>query len=153
MVRKSLHNEEDFEEVLKRLNLLNETSLRKWGRMSSAQMLVHCDRVLQVATGKIILPEIHPFLRLIGIVTKKEMWLFNNGIPPDMPTFRTVKCNERYDFEVSRKDLLNTLNEFCVVSSSGKLPVRHPLFGEMRYEDWGFLEYKHLNHHLKQFGL
>lgn len=116
-------------------------------------MLAHCDKILKVANGELVLPEIHPALRLIGVATKKEMWIFNNGIPPNMPTFSLVKVEQHCNFEACRNILLASLEKFKTISKKGNLPKWHPLFGEMSHKDWGFLQYKHLNHHLKQFGL
>jgi hypothetical protein len=30
---------------------------------------------------------------------------------------------------------------------------KHPFFGPMTAEEWGIISYKHLDHHLKQFGV
>ena len=29
----------------------------------------------------------------------------------------------------------------------------HPVFGELNFEEWVLLHYKHVRHHLKQFGM
>jgi len=44
------------------------------------------------------------------------------------------------------------MDRFLQTCEQKKLPKNHPLFGSMTPEDWGFLQYKHMNHHLKQFG-
>jgi len=81
------------------------------------------------------------------------MWVFNNGIPQNMPTFQKLIVNFECDFDESKTNLLNTLKDFREVSINRELPDRHRLFGKMTEKDWGFLEYKHLNHHLKQFNV
>lgn len=121
--------------------------------MDVCQMLKHCDLILQVPLRKIELPKINPFFEAIGIITKWEMWVFNNGIPQNMPTFQKLIVNFECDFDESKTNLLNTLKDFREVSINRKLPDRHRLFGKMTEKDWGFLEYKHLNHHLKQFNV
>ncbi len=90
---------------------------------------------------------------LIGITAKKEMWLFNNGIPHNMPTFQKLIVNFECDFEMARKTLLQTLKDYLEVYNNNQLPENHALFGKMKEKDWGFLEYKHLDHHLKQFNV
>lgn len=116
-------------------------------------MLLHCDKVLQIALNKVILPKTNPVILGIGILTKIEMKIFNNGIPPNMPTYGILIVKENCNFEQCRTDLLRTIDEFLFFSKQNKLPQRHMLFGEMSAKDWGRMEYKHLNHHLKQFGL
>lgn len=121
--------------------------------MDVCQMLKHCDLVLQVPLRKIELPAINPLFQTIGILTKLEMRVFNNGIPRNMPTFQKLIINFECDFGESKTNLLNTLTNFHEASVNKGLPDRHRLFGKMTEKDWGFLEYKHLNHHLKQFNV
>ncbi len=121
--------------------------------MSVSQMLFHCHLILQIALKKIDLPEVNFFIRFIGVVTKKEMWVFNNGILHNMPTFQKLIVNFECDLEMARKTLLQTLEDYRKVYRNNQLPEYHALFGAMREKDWGFLEYKHLDHHLKQFNV
>ena len=152
-MKKSLFNENDLAEIKVRISLLEVSAKSKWGKMNASQMLCHCDKILQVGLGKIILPKRNFIIKTIGIITKTEMKIFNNGILPNMPTFKEVKVFENCNFEKSRVDLLTTLDEFLEKSEKGNLLSHHELFGKMTKYDWGFLEYKHLNHHLKQFGI
>ncbi|CAA7197487.1 hypothetical protein CHRY9293_03552 [Chryseobacterium potabilaquae] len=116
-------------------------------------MLRHCDYVLQVPLEKINLPSVNLLFETIGMITKIEMQIFNNGIPRNMPTFQKLIINFECDFDESKEKLFMTLDEYWAVFKNGNLPEKHVLFGVMKKEDWGFLEYKHLNHHLKQFGI
>ncbi|WP_292009216.1 DUF1569 domain-containing protein [Chryseobacterium sp.] len=153
MVRKSLHNPLYFDEIIKRIYLLSENSSGNWGKMSVSQMLFHCHLILQIPLKNIDLPKANFFIMLIGITAKKEMWLFNNGIPHNMPTFQKLIVNFECDFEMARKTLLQTLKDYLEVYNNNQLPENHALFGKMKEKDWGFLEYKHLDHHLKQFNV
>ncbi|WP_326983505.1 DUF1569 domain-containing protein [Chryseobacterium sp. MYb264] len=153
MVKKSLHNRIYFNEIIERISNLSENSQRKWGTMDVSQMLCHCHLVLQIPLQKIEIPEINPFFKAIGILTKKEMQIFNNGIPRNMPTFQKLIVNFECNFDEGRKNLLKTLDEYWEVYQKDNLPSSHRLFGEMKEKDWGFLEYKHLDHHLKQFNV
>ncbi|MBW8362304.1 MAG: DUF1569 domain-containing protein [Kaistella sp.] len=152
-MRKSLFHPEDLEEIKERINKIAENSVPKWGKMEPAQMFRHCDKILQIALGKIILPKINPLVKWIGVATKKEMHVFNNDIPPNMPTFTEVTVTEKCNFEKSKQELLFTIDEFIENSEKNGLLYEHALFGKMTVEEWGFLQYKHLNHHLKQFGV
>jgi len=153
LVRKRLSNPTYYREIVDRISGLSGNSSAKWGKMNVCQMLRHCDLVLQVALAKIELPEINILFRVIGAVTKVEMYVFNNGIPRNMPTFQKLIVNFECDFDESKTNLLKTLEEFRVASENKKLPENHRLFGNMTEKDWEFLEYKHLDHHLKQFNV
>ncbi|ASK29159.1 hypothetical protein CEY12_03130 [Chryseobacterium sp. T16E-39] len=133
--------------------MLTESSVRKWGKMDVAQMLRHCDLVLGIALKKTELDPVNPLFGTIGVLTKIEMQVFNNGIPRNMPTFKKLIVNFECDFNEARVGLLKTMNEYWESFTSHNLPEKHVLFGKMDDKDWGFLEYKHLNHHLKQFSV
>ena len=152
-MRRSLHREKDLEELKLRILNLKEDCRPKWGRMDSSQMLTHCRLVLEIPLGNTVLPKTPRLIRTIGIITKKEMELFNNGIPPNMPTFTVLKPGPPCDFHLARQELLHTIDSYGALADIGKLPAEHALFGKMEPKDWGFLEYKHLNHHLNQFGI
>lgn len=79
------------------------------------------------------------------------MQIFDNGIPRNMPCFQKVIVNFECNFEKEKKELLKTLEEYQNAYKKNNFPDRHVLFGAMTEKDWGFLEYKHLDHHLKQF--
>ena len=153
MVKKSLHNKKDLNEIVMRISQLSENSQRRWGRMNAAQMLTHCELILQVPLKKVHLSKPNFIFRAIGILTKKEIQIFNNGIPPNMPCFRKLIVNFECNFEAAKINLLNTLNEYVKAYENHDLAHSHALFGKMKEKDWGFMEYKHLNHHLKQFNV
>ena len=152
-MRKSLNDPDDVAELKQRLLNITETTERKWGRMNSAQMLCHCDKILQVGIGKIVLPRTNFLIRTIGVCAKIEMKIFSNGIPPNMPTFEVVKLKENCNFEESRDNLFATLDEFVKCLEQDNLLAEHVLFGKMSRHDWGSLQYTHINHHLNQFGV
>ncbi|MCF2219016.1 DUF1569 domain-containing protein [Chryseobacterium sp. PS-8] len=152
LVKKSLHNPEDFNEIVQRISGLKQNSLRKWGKMDVCQMMRHCSYVLLIPQRKLQLTPINILFRWIGIVTKLEMQIFNNGIPRNMPTFQKLIVNFECDFNSEKANLLKTLEDYKVTFKTGNLPLQHVLFGQMKEKDWGFLEYKHLDHHLKQFS-
>ena len=59
----------------------------------------------------------------------------------------------KWEFEKSKSQLLGTLDDFVAKGLKNNLLSEHPLFGKMTQQDWGFMEYKHLHHHVKQFGV
>lgn len=152
-MRKSLNNPADLLELKQRILSITETAERKWGRMNSAQMLCHCHRILQVGLGTVVLPKTNFLIRTIGVCAKFQMKAFSNGIPPNMPTFEVVKLKENCNFEQSRDCLFAALDEFVAGLEQDSLLANHVLFGKMSRHDWGTLQYTHINHHLKQFGV
>lgn len=153
MRRKSLHNAHDLEEIIERINSLTPKTSGRWGRMNVCEMMQHCRFVLEVPCGKKKLPRKNFIIRIIGFCTKTEMIVFNNGIPRNMPTFDRLRCTNTLDFETERAQLLAVLAEYCQLGKENSLPASHVLFGKLNQKQWGFMEYKHLHHHLKQFDV
>lgn len=137
--------------LLLRIGRLSEDSEARWGKMNSAQMLQHCTWILQTATGEVVLPKTNFVFSTIGRVAKYAIWLTGIGIPPDMPTYNCVKCDRNCDFQNSRKKLVAALDAYSMAAAQDGLKPDHRLFGKMNRMFWGLLEYKHLDHHLKQF--
>lgn len=51
------------------------------------------------------------------------------------------------DLDTAVKEFINKF------SNDEHLLVMHPVFGDLNFEEWILLHYKHVTHHLKQFGL
>ena len=54
-------------------------------------------------------------------------------------------------FEEDRAELLALMARFAA-APAGQLLAVHPILGRMRREDWGRWGYRHMDHHLRQFG-
>lgn len=118
--------------------------------MNPAQMLCHCGRALETATGdrprkqaflgKILTPLIRS-----SIFSEKP---FSKNSPTD-PTF--VIADER-DFAEERTKLLMLIERFAERGPAAAGGATHSFFGKLTGEQWGELMYKHIDHHLQQFG-
>ncbi len=147
---KSLFVADDRESVVTRLQALRPESVRQWGKMTPAQMLSHCAIALESGTGDrpmkqaLIGKILMPFFRS-SILGEKP---FKRNSPTD-PTF--VVSNE-CDFEAERTRLLALIERFVARGPAAAGTQVHSFFGKMTGEEWGELMYKHLDHHLRQFG-
>jgi Protein of unknown function (DUF1569) len=136
------------QEIIDRINRLTPQTQRQWGKMDVAQMLAHCQMPLGVATGKHTLKR-NFFLSLIGPFFKKQ--LFNDKpFKKNLPTDKSfIMTNER-DFEKEKLALIEMINKFSATTMSGE---PHPFFGKLTKEEWSKGTWKHLDHHLQQFGV
>ena len=78
--------------------------------------------------------------------------IFNSEFSKNSPTAPEFIFIEQYDFEQSKNELIEKYSRFAKGHESIKLS-NHPFWGQMTYEDWEKLMWKHLDHHLRQFGV
>jgi hypothetical protein len=136
------------QDIIARINKLTPQSQRQWGKMDVAQMLAHCQMPLGVAVGKHKLKGSF-FIKLIGPLFKKK--LFNDQpFTHDLPTDKSFKIIDVRDFEKEKQNLIQMINDFSEANMSDE---PHPFFGKLTKEQWSKGTWKHLDHHLQQFGV
>jgi Protein of unknown function (DUF1569) len=136
------------QEIISRINQLSPASRRKWGKMNVSQMLTHVQRQIRYTYGEHRIRS-NFFLRILGPMFKGILYNakpYKQGLPTD-PSY--VVSDER-DFLTEKNNLLDLLGRFSEANISGK---PHPIFGKISKEQWGLAIWKHLDHHLKQFGV
>ena len=110
---KSLFDPEVFQHTVSRVEGLQSSAPRQWGKMTPAQMLEHSARVVEMACGK----------------------------GPNEPEFAAAKTR-----------LLSLMREFRAMGEKCCDGQVHAFFGRLSGAEWGVTQYKHLDHHLRQFG-
>jgi hypothetical protein len=148
---KSLFEPSSYNEIIERVKKLTPQSQRKWGKMEVAQMMAHVKQAFKVPLSDIAVPRML-LGRLLGWAMKAKLY---NDEPwkQNLPTAPDFKITNQRDFEQEKKELIGFIDEFYTRGSGnvGKFP--HPFFGHFTQEQWGKCMYKHLDHHLKQFGV
>lgn len=133
-----------------RLKTLRADSRAQWGKMSAAQMVVHCQQPLRVAIGQLRLK--HGLIgKLFGKMAKRKL-LSDQPWSRGMPTAPEFKVTTNPDFESERRALLDLVRRFGEGGPSSLTPLPHPFFGPLTPDEWSELQWRHLDHHLKQFG-
>jgi hypothetical protein len=145
----SIYNKTDNEAIIARINSLNPESKALWGKMTVDQMCKHCNAVTQIGFGKQTL-KTNFLLRILGRLLKNKA--FNSDFGKNSPTAKELKFEGTYDFEASRKELVQSINQFTQGTQVIKV-MDHPFWGKMTYEDWDKLMWRHTDHHLRQFGV
>lgn len=148
MERKDLFDASTFEEMVGRINQLTPTTAPAWGKMNVAQMLAHCAEVLDVANGK-PLKGTPWYLKPFGGLVKKVV-LSDKPYPKDLKTHPQYVMSEPEDFTAQKERLLLSMKAMIAL---GRVETKHPLMGHMTAKERGIAQYKHLDHHLTQFGV
>lgn len=146
---KSIFNPADNQEIINRINNLTIESKAKWGKMTVDQMLSHCIAPIDVAFGTLPL-KANFVMRLLGKMLKSKI-LNSPEFKKNSPTAPAFIRKESYDFEASKKELIEKVKRFALEGHTAIKNQIHPFFGKMTYNEWDRLHYLHLDHHLKQF--
>jgi hypothetical protein len=148
---KNLYELARVTEVKQRIAQLKPDSERQWGRMTPAQVLTHCARGMEMATGELELPRI--FLgRLIGWKIGSLVLRDDKPFGRNSPTAKELLVKDAPDFEAGRTRLLAAIDRFVAAGPAGCTTHPHAFFGKLTSDQWAILAYKHLDHHLRQFG-
>jgi hypothetical protein len=146
----NLFNPADRAALQQRLSQLQPTSARQWGKMNAAQMLAHCAAAMEMACGDRQKPQaflgklITPFIRSAVLGPKP--------LGRNSPTDPDLRIAEERDFAAERQRLSTLVDRFCQAGPDAAGRQIHSFFGRFSGEEWGRLVFKHLDHHLRQFG-
>ncbi|HEX8378807.1 MAG TPA: DUF1569 domain-containing protein [Pedobacter sp.] len=140
------------QEVVSRINKLDTQSKPQWGKMNVAQMLAHCN----VTYEMVYEPEKHKkpnaFLKFIlktfvkKVVTNEVAYKQNNKTAPQFI------ITDLRDFEKEKSRLVEYINRTQQLGESHFEGKESHSFGVLNRNEWNNMFYKHLDHHLKQFG-
>lgn len=137
-------------EIGRRIEGLRPDAQRRWGKMNAAQMLAHNSAWLEMASGRCSPP--WTFMgRCFGRMVKKS-FLGETPIRRNLRTMKSlvVEGDRRFSFE--KQHLIECLHRFSVGGPQKCTRRPHSFFGPMTPDEWARLAYKHLDHHLQQFG-
>ena len=146
---KSIFDGTTRSELINRINTLNENSLAKWGKMNIYQMMKHCVMCEEMYLGKKKYKR--TFLgRLIGQMALKGILKDENPMKRNAPTHPAFRIKENQgDVITERKKWVALIKEYESFSNDD---FSHWFFGKMTKEQIGYFNFKHIDHHLRQFG-
>jgi hypothetical protein len=145
---KSILNAEHKQEIISRINSLTAATQPLWGKMNVAQLMRHLAIPLELAMTN-PKPKRGLMGKIFGGMAKKnflgpEPFKKNGYTPPEF------KVESAEDFEKRKNELLPLVNKFSEKEITDKT---HPFFGHMEHNEWGESQWKHFDHHLRQFGV
>jgi hypothetical protein len=135
--------------IINRIDKLSADSKPAWGKMNVAQMLAHLQQPIGVAEGTHKLPRTL-FGKVFGPLIKSMIYN-DKPFKRNMPTAKSfVMTGQEKNFEIEKQRLVNMINNF---TEENIIKDVHPFFGKLTKEQWSKGTYKHLDHHLQQFGV
>ena len=147
---KTIWDPHTYQEIVRRFESLQPNAQRQWGKMSVGQMLEHNSRVLEVVTGK--RPMKQAFVgKLIGWIFKKR-FLGEEPFGKNGPTGPDLIVIDEPDFQETKAKVRNLLGNLYEMGEKGCNGKTHGFLGRLTGAEWGVIQYKHLDHHLRQFS-
>jgi hypothetical protein len=147
---KHLFEPSSVTEIKKRIERLGPDSKKQWGAMTAAQMLAHCSAWMEMAAGLNNPPR--SFVgRIFGKMAKKSI-LGEGPIRRNMPTEKSLIVQHEREFIGEQRRLLSWVDRFSAGGPDQCTSHPHCFFGYMTPLEWAVMGYKHLDHHLRQFG-
>lgn len=137
------------QEIINRINKLTPESQRQWGKMNVSQMLAHLQIPMGVALGTDTVKG-NWLMKMILPLFKKKLYdetPWKQGLPTDKSF---VMTGLEKDFNAEKKQLLNKIDLF---TETNMVNEKHPVFGKLTKEQWSKATWKHIDHHLRQFGV
>lgn len=152
MALPNIFTKEVSADIIERIGHLKANSQPKWGTMSVAQMLAHCG-----VTYEMVYEDIHSkpnflikfILKMIvkNTVTNEVPYKHNSSTAPQF----IIK--ETKNFEVEKKRLTDYITKTQQLGENHFDGKESHSFGALNKTEWNNMFYKHLNHHLTQFGV
>ena len=144
-----LHDVQFREEAKKRVSALTPQTGRRWGKMSVDQMLWHLNCGLENALGRYPIAAIKiPVPKfLLKFIVLNLPWRKGNT-----PTAPELLASATHDFEYERRRTLALFDDFAAVPIGARWGDS-AFLGPLTGEEWSRLQGKHVDHHLRQFGV
>ncbi len=140
-------------QVKTRLGKLAPQSERRWGKMTPAQMLAHCSVSMQWAVGELVPEKAALPARLVGRLVKPMVFRNEDPLRKNSPTAKSLMVADERDLVKERERLSGLIDKFVAGGAAECTTNPHGFFGKLTPQEWAILMYKHLDHHLRQFGV
>jgi len=147
---KSIFNPANNAELIDRINKINADTPPLWGKMNAAQMMAHMQVCINMAFGNI--PATRCWIgRLAGSFGKRRQ-LKVTELDRHIPTFKQAEITDYRDFETEKNGLIALTQSALKKGAQALVKYPHPYFGKFYGDEWSQLNWKHFDHHLRQFG-
>lgn len=147
-MKHTLWRDVDRQSILDRIGRLTPKSTAQWGSMRAPEMLAHLTQSMRMATGELEVAGRKVLLRFPPI---KQIAIHYMPFPKGLPTAPELLSRRPAVWGAEVAALRDAVDAFARRSRTVEWP-EHPVFGALTPEQWGVLQYRHLDHHLRQFG-
>ena len=144
-------NPQDCAQIIHRINSLQANSQRIWGKMTVAQMLKHCSvpyhQIFDTA-----FPKAPAIMRLLLKWFYKKSMVDITPYKQNLPTAPSFVVKDEPDFDTHKQALIDNILKVCDMGATAFENKAQVTLGPLTSTEWSNMLYKHLDHHLRQFG-
>lgn len=148
----NIFKKETVDKAIGRINKLNSKSTGLWGKMTVDQMLAHCN-----VSYEMVYTDKHPkpngLMKLMLKLFVKQTVVNEKPYKKNSRTAPAFLIANERDFEIEKKRLKDHLTKTQELGEDYFDNKESHSFGPLTKAEWNNLFYKHLNHHLEQFGV
>ena len=145
---KSIWQDEARRELNDRVGALAWDRSAEWGKFTAPKMICHLAESLRMAMGDLT---VKPKRLPIRYPPLKQLIIYVAPFPKGAPTAPELLAREPSDWAHDVADVQALLARAGSARTTESWP-EHPAFGKLSRRAWGVLIYRHMDHHLKQFG-
>jgi hypothetical protein len=145
---KSMLDRETRQQMMNRINSINENSPVQWGKMNVYQMLKHCRLFEEMIFSNKKYKQ--AFIgRIFGKMALRNVLKDEKPLRHNTPTLPVLRVKNEGDIATEKMKWIALIEEYANLKNAGFV---HPFFGKMTRDQIGWLAYKHSDHHLRQFN-
>ena len=149
---KKLFDKEVNDSIIRRIERLHPELKPRWGKMTTAKMLAHLRLSFQANFGEIVLKRD----KVLGTILKplaKHILLGNKPFWKNMPTDKKLLPKAPVDFFEEQQKVMEMIRKYATTGPAIISKNPHNILGEITSEQSAYISHKHVDHHLRQFGI
>lgn len=146
---KTIFDRDARERLLSRLQHITADAKPRWGKMNAEQMLAHLVEGMRMSLGEF---PTRPKRMISRYPPFRQLFVYLLPWPKGAPTARELLPADRRSVDDSKRELARLVNAIAGRARETEWPD-HPAFGQLSGRAWGVVGWRHIDHHLRQFGL
>lgn len=139
-------------QIIERINKLQPNTTAQWGKMNVAQMLAHCNVTYEMLyEGKH--PKPNSIMAFVLKLLVKNKVVNEEAYPRNSRTAPQFLIVDERIFDQEKERLVHYIQKTQALGAAHFEQKDSNSFGKLSAQEWNNMFYKHLNHHLNQFGV
>jgi hypothetical protein len=152
MALPNIFSTEVASQIIERINMLQPSTIAQWGKMDVAQMLAHCNVTYEMVYEDKH-PKPNPVMKFVLKLLVKNKVVNEEAYPKNSRTAPQFLIADTRIFEQEKERLISNIQKTQTLGAVHFDQKESHSFGKLSSQEWNNMFYKHLNHHLNQFGV